>query len=263
MLSIGDGCRMDESLFKTEIWAIQLLNKVIALPRFFFFFLNKKDFFCSCERQLPVKKRGFRCSRNKWVIFDACPFHYWFSSSCACNHLFFSAPSRTMSSGRRTRGSGRQSIVQHWGRQDATIMEIIALTLFPGKQREGDLQTTGGVLQGRVCENGVQISSSLEESVFNTYEKTTSRSRQIVEAWLGGAASRLLTISTQQYTFGRETLRDYLVLHWLDCTTHMCTHVGAVIKLVSPRTHCRCGFGSDITPLHLHETILRVLLCQC
>lgn len=55
-------------------------------------------------------------------------------------------------------------------------MEIIALTLFPGKQREGDLQTTGGVLQGRVCESGVQISSSLEESVFNTYEKTTSRS---------------------------------------------------------------------------------------
>lgn len=83
---------------------------------------------------------------------------------------------------------------------------------------------------------------------FQHIWKNNKPVRQIVEAWLDGAASRLLTISTQ-YTFGRETLRDYLVLHWLDCTTHMCTRVGAVIKLVSPRTHCRCGL--DLTS-HLY-----------
>lgn len=59
-----------------------------------------------------------------------------------------------MSSGRRMRGFGQQSIAQHCGKQDATITETITLIVCPemGEEEEADSQTTGAVLQGLMCE---------------------------------------------------------------------------------------------------------------
>ncbi len=52
------------------------------------------------------------------------------------------------------KGSGQQSIVQRYGKQDVTIMEIITLIACPGteEEEEADSQATGGDLQGPVCE---------------------------------------------------------------------------------------------------------------
>lgn len=59
-----------------------------------------------------------------------------------------------MSSRRRMKGSGRQSIVQRYGKQDVTIMETITLIACPGteEEEEADSQATGADLQGPACE---------------------------------------------------------------------------------------------------------------
>lgn len=94
--------------------------------------LWQEDLFCSYKRQSLVKKWGSRCSRNKWDIFfrnNHLPVSLLIFDPCAWVTACIIAVSRSMSSGRRMRGSGQQSIVQHCGKQDATITETITLNL--------------------------------------------------------------------------------------------------------------------------------------
>lgn len=74
--------------------------------------------------------------------------------TCVCITACIPANSRSMSSGRRMKGSGQQSIVQHCIKQDVTTTETTTLLARPGMQEEGEArsQTTGGVLQGPACE---------------------------------------------------------------------------------------------------------------
>ncbi len=78
-----------------------------------------------------------------------------------------------MSSRRRMKGFGQQSIAQRYGKQDVTITETITLMVFPGmeEEEEADSRSMGADLRVPVCETKPAYVLMVGEvsKLFSTY----------------------------------------------------------------------------------------------